>query len=122
MMVLLFLFMTNQQSTNLYIAVVVYESSSDSSKYEPLFEESFMIVKATSVEEAKQKTKIHATGNTSTFKNEAGETVTWTLKEIVDVNQVLCDSISDGVEIYSRHFRDYQAYSEFEPLLSRKEL
>jgi hypothetical protein len=122
MMVLLFLFMTNQQSANLYIAVVVYESSSDSSNYEPLFEESFMIVEATSIEEAKQKTKIHATGNTSTFKNEAGETVTWTLKKIVDVNHLLHDSIADGVEIYSRHFRDYQAYSEFESFLSGQEL
>jgi hypothetical protein len=34
----------------------------------------------------------------------------------------LYDANTDGAEIYARHFRDYQAYKEFEPLLSGKEL
>jgi hypothetical protein len=113
---------TDQQNKDVYVAVVVYESSSESPKYEALFEESFMIVKACSLEEAKQKTHQYATSHASTFKNEAGDSITWNLKHILDVNQVLYDVNTDGAEIYARHFHNYQAYTEFEPLLSGKEL
>jgi Domain of unknown function (DUF4288) len=112
----------DQQSADVYVAVVVYESSSDSPAYEPLFEESFMILKASSLEEAQQKANQNATAHMSSFKNEAGDSIVWKLKHIVDVNQVLYDANTDGAEIYARHFRDYQAYREFEPLLSGKEL
>jgi hypothetical protein len=112
----------DQQGTDVYIAVVIYESSSDSPTYEALFEESFMIVKASSLEEAQQKANQHATAHTSSFKNEAGDSIVWRLKHIIDVNQVLYDANTDGAEIYARHFRNYQSYREFEPLLSGKEL
>jgi hypothetical protein len=112
----------DQQSQDVYIAVVIYESSSESPQYETLFEESFMIVKASSLEEAKQKTHQYATDHTSTFKNESGVSITWSLKQVIDVNQVLYNPDTDGAEIYARHFRDYQAYAEFEPLLSGSDL
>lgn len=110
------------QDINVYIAVLVYESSSSSPDYKALFEESFMLVKANSLEEAKQKTQEYTNAHTSTFNNEAGDSITWKLKHIVDVNQVLYDVDLDGAEIYARHFRNYQAYKEFEPLLSGEEL
>lgn len=112
----------DKQNMDAYVAVVVYESSSDSPTYEPLFEESFMIIKAGSLDEAQQKAGQHATARTSSFKNEAGDSIVWKLKHIIDVNQVLYDTNTDGAEIYARHFRNYQAYKEFEPLLSGKEL
>ncbi|WP_019499924.1 DUF4288 domain-containing protein [Pseudanabaena sp. PCC 6802] len=114
--------MTDQQSQNIYVAVLIYESSSESPQYKMLFEESFMIIKASSLEEAKQKTHQYANDRTSTFKNESGVSITWSLKHVVDVNQVLYDVNTDGAEIYARHFRNYQAYSEFEPLLSGEDL
>jgi Domain of unknown function (DUF4288) len=114
--------MMDQQNTNTYVAVLVYESFSMSPDYETLFEESFMLVKASSVEEARQKTQHYTDTHTSTFKNAAGDSITWKLKHIVDVNQVLYDVDLDGAEIYARHFRNYQAYKEFEPLLSGEEL
>ncbi len=112
----------NQENTDVYVAVVVYESSSLSPEYKPLFEESFMIIKASSIEEAKQKAHQYTTEHTSTFKNEAGDSITWNLKHILDVNQVLHDVNTDEAEIYARHFQNYQAYAEFEPLLSGNEL
>lgn len=112
----------DQQKMDVYVAVVVYESSSDAPTYEPLFEETFMIVKASSLEEAQQKANQHATNHTSSFKNEAGDLIAWKLKHIIDVNQILYDANTDGAEIYARHFHNYQAYSEFEPLLSGKKL
>jgi ABC-type antimicrobial peptide transport system permease subunit len=114
--------MMSQQNINVYVAVLVYESSSAAPDYKALFEESFMLVKATSVEEARQKIQQYADSHTSTFKNEAGDSIIWKLKHVVDVNQVLYDINLDGTEIYARHFRNYQAYKEFEPLLSGEEL
>jgi Domain of unknown function (DUF4288) len=104
------------------VAVLVYESSSSSPDYEALFEESFMLVKASSLEEAKQKAKHYGDTHTATFENGSGESITWKLKHIVDVNQALDDVDLDGAEIYARHFRDYQAYKSFEPLLSEQSL
>ncbi len=109
-------------TTNTYVAVLVYESSSVSPNYQPLFEESFILMKASSVEEAQQKTQKYADAHTSTFQNESGDSITWKLKHIVDVNQVLNDIDLDGSEIYARHFRNYQAYKDFETLLSGKDL
>jgi hypothetical protein len=114
--------MSQQDTNNIYVAVLVYESSSSSPSYKTLFEETFMLVKAGSVEEARQKTQQYADTHVSMFKNEAGDSITWQLKHIVDVNQVLYDVDLDGVEIYARHFRNYKAYKEFEPLLSGEEL
>jgi hypothetical protein len=112
----------DRQDINVYIAVLVYESSSSSPDYKTLFEESFMLIKASSLEEANQKAQGYANAHTCTFNNEVGDSITWKLKHIVDVNQVLYDVDLDGAEIYARHFRNYQAYKEFEPLLSGEEL
>lgn len=51
-----------------------------------------------------------------------GETVTWTLKHIIDVNRALDDDFRDQSELYARHFRNYTAYAAFEPRLSHEEL
>lgn len=45
-----------------------------------------------------------------------GETIMYAFKEIVDVRQV-DDALVDGAEVYSRHFRNYDAYRDFEPML-----
>jgi len=42
------------------------------------------------------------------YPNEDKEIITWSLKQIVDVNSVLYDDFddsNDGVELYARHFR-----------------
>jgi Domain of unknown function (DUF4288) len=46
-----------------------------------------------------------------------GETITWPLKHVVDVSEVI-DRLDDGAEVYTRHFRDYEAYCVFETMLS----
>jgi Domain of unknown function (DUF4288) len=108
--------------TEVYVAVVIYESSSELGGYKALFEESFMLVQASSLDEARQKALQFAVEHSSTFENEAGESITWSLKHVLDVNQVLYDVNTDGAEIYARHFRNYQAYQAFEPLLSGVDL
>ena len=101
-----------------YMAVILYEAQSDTPDYKPLYEESFVLIGAFTEDEAKEKAAIHAQGQLSSYQNEFGETITWVVKQIIDVCPVLTSTFEDGSELYVRHFRDYQAYSAFEPMLS----
>lgn len=112
----------SNKNISLYIAVIVYESSSDSPTYKTLYEECFVTIQASSLEEAKQKAQSHGKKQNSSFKNSAGEQITWDLKSVVDVSPALYDVIADGVDLYSRHFRNYEAYEAFEPLLAGESL
>jgi hypothetical protein len=103
--------------SNLYVAVLVMKSSSDAGDYEALYEESFVLIAASSDEEAAARAEQRGLEEQSSFVNDAGETVTWTLKHVVDVSRTLYGELEDGVTLYSRHFRDYDAYRRFESLL-----
>ena len=94
-----------------YIAIIVYESSSNALNYKPLYEECFTLIEARSLEEAREKAQICAKNNETSYENLYGETITWVTKEIVD-----------NTDIYARHFRNYEAYRAFEPLLFGEEL
>lgn len=101
-----------------YIAVILYETSSTALEYKPLYQECFVLIKATSFEEANEKALIQGRGQEGSYQNDRNETITWFLKQVVDVNSVLYDGFEDGTELYARHFRNYEAYRSFEPLLS----
>lgn len=107
-----------EQKLTFYIAVVVYESSSDAPNYQPLYEEDFVLIKAYSQEDAKQKTSQWARQQQTTYKNEAQENITWTLKHVLDLSPALSEFFEHGAELYARHFHNYQAYVAFEPFLS----
>jgi hypothetical protein len=106
------------QKLTFYIAVVVYESSSDAPGYQKLFEENYVLVKASSDEDARQKALQLAQKGKQTYKNEYQESITWTLKHIVDVSPVLSENFEHGAELYTRFFRNYPAYVAFEPFFS----
>ena len=101
-----------------YIAIILYEAASDAPGYQSLYEESFVLIQASSEEEAREKATIHAQGQLSSYQNEFGETITWLFKQIIDVSPVLSETFEDGADLYARYFRNMQAYSAFEPLLS----
>ncbi|MFN6571580.1 MAG: DUF4288 domain-containing protein [Dendronalium sp. ChiSLP03b] len=112
------------KTESFYIAIILYKSSSDKPDYQPLYQESFVLIKATSLESAKDKAWNHGKNESVSYTNENGETITWSLQQVVDVNSVLYDdfdSSEDGVDLYARHFRNYKAYHSFEPLLSREQ-
>lgn len=109
---------SESKEQSFYIAVILYESSSNVPEYQPLFQEGFMLIKASSLEEAKEKAFLYGSQQQVSYQNENQETITWSLKHVVDVNSVLYDNLEDGTEIYARHFRNYEAYCSFEPLLS----
>ncbi len=100
-----------------YVALILYESHSNKLDYKPLYQECFTLIKASSLEEAQEKTLAYAKKEEGKFQNEYGETITWSLKQVVDVNPTLYDEFEDETDLYTRHFRNYKAYSSFEPLL-----
>lgn len=115
---------TTVKIESLYIAILLYKSSSDKPDYQPLYQESFVLIKATSLESAKEKALNHGKNESVSYTNENGETIAWSLQQVVDVNSVLYDdfdSSEDGVDLYARHFRNYDAYHSFEPLLSKEQ-
>lgn len=103
------------QHDQLFVALLVYKSSSTASGYLPLYEETVTLVSASSADSAKERARELAESRQTTFANEFGETIVWSLERVVDVTQAP-DTLGDGVEIYTRHFRDYNAYLAFETM------
>ena len=93
----------------MYIAVLLYEALSESADLQPLYREDFVLIMATSEEEAGSRAASHGRGQETSYKNELGEVIRWSLKAVVDVAAVF-DDISEGGEIYARHFSDYDSY------------
>lgn len=93
-----------------YIAVVIYESSADAKDYEPLYEESFMLIAADSEEEAREKVLNHV-NQPHSYKNQYGETITWSFKQLVQLLNVWSAELGDGTEVCSRFFQNFETYS-----------
>ena len=101
-----------------YFAVFVSESRRRSDEYaqapvdesDPLFEESFVLLAAGSFEEAVAKARSRPPE--PTYKNQYGETVTWS-RRLVEVGEALSQTFED-TEVYARFFRNGRAYEQLE--------
>ena len=109
-------------NSNLYVAIIIFETSSPSPDYRTLYEEEISLIEASSEEQAREKALAHGKAQETTYQNQYGETLTVTFKTLVDVQQVLDSDFKDGSLIYARHFRDYESYEAFEPFLKGEEL
>lgn len=103
-----------------YIAVLLTEAATPG--HPPLYQESFVLLAAADADAARARAEAHGRALETTYTNPDGEPVTWTLRHVVDVAEVLDGDLGDGAELYARHFRDYAAYRSFEPLLSGEPL
>ena len=100
-----------------YAGVLVTKSASDREDYVPLFEESVVVVTALDEDEARRKIQALAARESQTsYLTADGARVSWELVHVLDV-QALRTAPEDGATVYARHFRDYEAYRRFEPLL-----
>jgi hypothetical protein len=106
---------STETTPTMYAAILVYVTSNPTAGYEPLYEETVTLIQASSEEHAAERAREFARARETSYQNEMGETITWSFKHLVDVNDI-SDEIGDGAEIYTRHFRDYKAYSAFEML------
>lgn len=93
-----------------YLAVLLLESTSDDPDHRPLYEESFVLVKAESEDEAREKAAGHGKELETSYEDEHHRPVTWRFKELVDVRALEDATFDDGTELFSRFFRDYAAY------------
>ncbi len=98
-----------QKPSSFYVAVAVYESTSDSVDKALLYEETFTLLVAASEEDAERQA-VQLVQEPFSYKNQYGETITWSLKQRVVVRQVVDDKLVHGTEIFARFFRNYEAY------------
>ena len=115
---------TAEQTTQYYAAVVIFENNSPAADYEPLYEETVVLIAAESEEIATEKALVYGKASEFSYDNCYGETITVSFKLLLEVKEVI-DELKDfdkGVEIYYRYFEDYAAYEAFEPLLKGQEL
>lgn len=94
-----------------YIAVILSELSSTAEDYEPLCEESFVLISAASQAEALDKAKEHARARKDEYENVLGDPVSWS-PTLVELGDSLVDSFEDGSEFYARFFRNRRAYDQ----------
>jgi hypothetical protein len=102
-----------------FIAITLYTFTSDAQDFDPLYREDVSLVYAESEEEARQAVEINSRSEEGTYTNEAGANITFSRKAVIDVAEALVDDLSEGGDLYSRHFRDFDAYRRFESLLAR---
>ena len=93
-----------------YIAVILSESSSDAPGYRRFLEESFLLLEATSLEDAQAQATVHA-GEPHEYQNQYGDTISWH-REVVAVGEALTDRFESGAELYARFFRNREAYDQ----------
>ncbi len=105
-----------------FVAVILYESTSDSKGFSVLYREDFVLIYAESEGDALRIATERAKGEECAYVNEYGETIHTTVKHMVDVNRATDDDLSAGGDLYSRHFRDYESYRKMEPLLGENPL
>ncbi|MEV6734891.1 MULTISPECIES: DUF4288 domain-containing protein [unclassified Streptomyces] len=105
-----------------YVAVLVCVATATAGGQAPLYRESFVLLSARTEDEARSKAQAHGEALETSYRNEKGERITWTFRQLVDVAEVPEDPLGDGAEIYTRHFRNFAAYTAFEPLLSGEDL
>ncbi|MFR9752770.1 DUF4288 domain-containing protein [Nocardia sp. 004] len=101
-----------------YIAITLFEFTSDAPDYVPLYREDVTLLYAESEEEARELAEENFRSDEETYKNEAGYNVTVTPTAVIDIVAALIDDLSEGGDLYSRHFRDFEAYSKWEPMLN----
>ncbi len=99
-----------------YVAIAIRESTSASPEYTTLYEETTLLVKAVSVEDATAKA-VKYFRNEHTYISAAGFRITTKMLKIEDVNEILGIVDDDIEEINARFFRDYEAYNKFREML-----
>lgn len=110
--------MTERTDVLPYIALVVMEATGAG---EPLFQENVVLVHARDEKSARERVRARARDAETDYLNDQGETVSWRLRAIVDVKEAEDTDLTQDADLYTRHFRDWAAYTRVEPLLDREE-
>ena len=104
-----------------YSAKIIYEAihSKNEKRIEnirTMYEESIYIFKAEDEKKAKQKSFKIAKAQEQSYQNNRKELVNWKLFKVLEIQEI-GNTIKDGIEISSRHFKNITAYKKFDPLV-----
>ncbi|MGQ0574744.1 MAG: DUF4288 domain-containing protein [Pseudonocardia sp.] len=98
---------------------MVNEVTVDGPGHVPSYEESIVLLRAASDEDAERIAHAHAREAETSYLNEDGEVVRWSFRKLVAIGRALVDDLDPerlgaGTEIFSRFFRNLDAYRAVE--------
>jgi hypothetical protein len=67
-----------------------------------LYEDSVIVLRAQSGDEALARAEVIGRESEHSYLNESGELVAWKFDRVIDVQDLSCDDLVDGMEVYSR--------------------
>lgn len=105
-----------------YVALLLFASASTAPGYRPLYREDVVLLHAPSDEEARAAAERHGRAAETSCITVEGETVEVRFLQLVDVAPALEDDLTGTADLYSRHFRDLDAYRTMDPLLAGEPL
>ena len=95
----------------IFIGLVLNKATSDVKDRAPLYQETVVEVKAFDENAARQAIEANARGKENSYKNAAGDTITWKFDRILSVSKVLEENFTGGVrQLHARHFKDIESY------------
>ena len=90
-----------------YGAMIIYECDVDGRPDpSPISEESIRVVRADSEALAWQRAEEVGRHNEHSYRNDAGELVSWRFVRVAEVQDLCEDVLADGVEVFSRMTAD----------------
>ena len=91
--------------------LVIYITKSLIDSKQPYYQECFSLIRASSFEEAENKAPHLLEDVNTSYLNNEGQTVTWTLHQIISIKSTLDELNKDEItDLYVRGFEDFQAY------------
>ncbi len=94
-----------------YAAAMLLKLTSDMPNHQTLYDETVILIKASSEEEALNKAIEYGSSRSTTYKNEAGYDVTLSFDRIAKVDPITENVLSEVTEVWGRFFHDVEAYN-----------
>lgn len=101
------------QTARYYAAVILNELSSLSPTHTTLYEEEVVMILAHSEDDARTQATSNAKAQEDSYQNQYGETITHKFLDIKDI-QLMPPSLESGTTVYSRFFKNMEAYEAFD--------
>ena len=94
-----------------YSARILYQSLVDddvdeASEGAVLFEEKLLIFSCRERSNVREQLAALAKKNEESYQNAEGNQVTWVLREILEVQEIMAESVGDGTEVFYRYWHN----------------
>ena len=93
-----------------YAAAILLKLTSDMPNHKALYDETIVLIKASSEEDAMSKALEYGSSRGTTYKNEAGYDVTLSFERISKVDPITENELCEVTEVWGRFFHDFEAY------------